>query len=431
MVHPCKTPFRSHGGFTLLELLVAVAIVGVIFGLLLPAVQRSREAGRRNGCRNNTKQIALGAALYESTHARWPTSGEGKLFAFGVGFGQDRFNSLLGPETVEGVDALNADSFFVQISGFIEEIGIAARWNSKLPYWDSGSANQRLAAKKIGLFLCPSNLMTKDEFGGLNTAAFASADSHKYYGQTDYMPIAFVDVDAAGRRDPPTATSRGSYVEGVTNVLQTNDTRTCGDGTSNTMMFVEDAGRSLQTAGAMVAGASDPSTTVWVATGVGSAAIQCTPQIAGWESDNQDGPSLPGMAAAVGRAAAAHPTCPNRWADPDSGGGVSGPPNEEGVAARERLSSFINNNRVRAPGHRSRFGGSLTFDPSYDQVGPGDCSWHLNNCGSNDEPFSTHATGGVHAGFADGSVHWLSDKTAWEPLRRLLDPNDGGLPSSR
>jgi len=60
-------------------------------------------------------------------------------------------------------------------------------------------------------------------------------------------------------------------------------------------------------------------------------------------------------------------------------------------------------------------------------VGVGDCSWHLNNCGSNDEPFSTHAGNGVYAGFGDGSVKWISEKLAVDVMRQLCDPNDGEL----
>jgi len=51
----------------------------------------------------------------------------------------------------------------------------------------------------------------------------------------------------------------------------------------------------------------------------------------------------------------------------------------------------------------------------------------LNNCGSNDEPFSTHAGDGIYAGFGDGSVKWISAKTATDVLRQLADPNDGEM----
>jgi len=70
--HTGRRRRRGLGAFTLVELLVVVAIIGVLVALLLPAIQAAREASRRTQCANNLKQIDLGLQHYHDTYLKFP-----------------------------------------------------------------------------------------------------------------------------------------------------------------------------------------------------------------------------------------------------------------------------------------------------------------------------------------------------------------------
>ena len=75
---PCPDMIRrtpAATGFTVVELLAVIAIIGLLVGLLLPAVQSARESARQVGCRNNLKQLGLAVLSYENANDFLPPQG--------------------------------------------------------------------------------------------------------------------------------------------------------------------------------------------------------------------------------------------------------------------------------------------------------------------------------------------------------------------
>jgi prepilin-type N-terminal cleavage/methylation domain-containing protein len=179
-------------GFTLIELLVVIAIIGILIALLLPAVQRVREAANKTKCMNNMKQLGIAFHNYHDQN-----------YAF---FGWN-----------------NATNYVAPLLPYIEQQGIAAHYNYKLSW--THSSNKYATSQDIPLLVCPS----------VRSLRVGKA-------VTDYCVADIISGDARvamGLPSQPFAAVEGFFgIYGKpTRAAQVTD------GLSNTFLLFEDAGR--------------------------------------------------------------------------------------------------------------------------------------------------------------------------------------------
>ncbi|MCI0376122.1 MAG: DUF1559 domain-containing protein [Gemmataceae bacterium] len=150
-------PRPRRTGFTLIELLVVIAIIAILIGLLLPAVQKVREAAARSQCQNNLKQIGLGALNYESAYRRLPPGYNGhnnpNLFTGPIAVWTNAPNVGVLTYVLPYVEQEN---IFKQFMAGVPMDYLSVRTTSTAPWWGFSSAVQA-GFNKVPIFLCPSD----------------------------------------------------------------------------------------------------------------------------------------------------------------------------------------------------------------------------------------------------------------------------------
>jgi prepilin-type N-terminal cleavage/methylation domain-containing protein/prepilin-type processing-associated H-X9-DG protein len=218
----CRYRGRGHprSGFTLIELLVVLAIIAVLIGLLLPAVQKVREAANRMACANNLKQIALAAHHHHDSKGQFPTG--------------QRLPVMVADRPTQGT------SLWVELLPYFEQDNLHKKWDYDDNRNNVAGGRNATQAQVIKLLLCPSDALPE--------AVTHYTRTKDATWTTGYYAVGSYGGNAGTRSFPsgaaPTAPSYNR--DGIFFMSSRVRLADVTDGTSNTFFFGERYHRDLE-----------------------------------------------------------------------------------------------------------------------------------------------------------------------------------------
>ena len=224
----------NRPGFTLIELLVVIAIIAVLVGLLVPAVQKVREAANRMSCSNNSKQIGLAAHNFAGTYdGRLPPARVSNAAGRAI-FGNSNRSVL-----VFLLPFIEQDNLYKQYDALVQQYPTSTGANRR--NWNHANM-QPIYQNRVKTFECPSAPASRTDN---SPASYAAVDSYVNAATSDYQVMNNIEITGVCAYTMgliPFTITDGTRGGMLTNNAYTNITD-CLDGTSNTIMLVEDAGR--------------------------------------------------------------------------------------------------------------------------------------------------------------------------------------------
>jgi prepilin-type N-terminal cleavage/methylation domain-containing protein/prepilin-type processing-associated H-X9-DG protein len=284
-------PRRS--AFTLIELLVVIAIIAILIGLLLPAVQKVREAAARATCQNNLKQLGLAAMNYEGAYQGLPPS-------------------CVRPTTAAEFMTLSfkTQGWGTPLLSYLEQTALDQQYDKTKAFSNpdpaAGPNNQQVSNAHLKVMQCPSTPTQNRLYWASSTFAppLPGVPNQWSASAADYSPVANVGTGLQTLAGI-TPTSNTAY-KGALEINKNTPILSLTDGTSNTILLGELAGRpQVWRAGVLV----EPNM------GTQAAPI---PNIygGGWADPSAGGWTLPGSDATGTRAGSCVINCVNDSRDP-------------------------------------------------------------------------------------------------------------------